>query len=313
MSQPISEWGAFVGASPSIQTYIESRVGLVYAVCSRVLRQPTDIDDAVQETFIKFTRSADRIRTNLDAWLHACARTTALDIAKRLRSGSHRCRPMYDVSAGIEREDDLEASPQVIDQCIEELAATDRHVVISYFYRNLTQEQIARELGVSKVAVNKRLTRAKASLRAKLVRRGVSVGAVLAVFFGEASAQTPAVDDAMHALRARLCDRWRRCRSVRRRSPVKAVSSSHGVLVGAVGFTLAVAAVIAWHQPSPAVGVPAAVATPTTVVTPAVAPAWERMGGNLSRDVHAGADTPRRRQRLPTHDHGNVAAVQPWS
>ncbi|MBA2479321.1 MAG: sigma-70 family RNA polymerase sigma factor [Planctomycetes bacterium] len=181
--------GGQVADASTLQEFIQSRIGLVYGVCRRILRQPSDIDDAVQETFIKFSRSVDQIHSNVDAWLHSCARTTALDTAKRLRSGSYRHRAIETapIQAVEEREGDDVA--RCIDECIDELPREDRHVVLAHFFRDMTMEEIGDELGVSKAAVSKRLGKAVAVLRSKLARRGVAA-ASLTLFLSNASAAT---------------------------------------------------------------------------------------------------------------------------
>ncbi|MBA3846690.1 MAG: sigma-70 family RNA polymerase sigma factor, partial [Planctomycetes bacterium] len=64
---------------------IRPHVGLVLKVCRKILRSHADIDDAVQETFIKLARNRSQIQSNIVSWLYACARTTALDVARRVR------------------------------------------------------------------------------------------------------------------------------------------------------------------------------------------------------------------------------------
>src|SRR5271170_204377 len=57
---------------------------LVFATCRRQLRNPADIEDAVQETFLRLAQKASQLHTNLGAWLNTCAVNVSIDI--------NRCR-----------------------------------------------------------------------------------------------------------------------------------------------------------------------------------------------------------------------------
>src|SRR5690348_1057434 len=56
---------------------------LVFAPCRRRLHQSADLDDAVQETFLRLAQNAAQLRTNLGGWLHTCALNVATDLNRR--------------------------------------------------------------------------------------------------------------------------------------------------------------------------------------------------------------------------------------
>jgi RNA polymerase sigma factor (sigma-70 family) len=151
----------------------ESHVHLVHGICSRILKRPSDIDDAVQETFIKFNSHVDEIHSNVSSWLHSCARTTALDIARRIRSANQRTCDVSEVVQAI-AESKSQSTEDLVSVCVTELANADRAVITSYFYGDKTQQCIADELDISISTVNTRLTNALARLRLKLLHRGVA-------------------------------------------------------------------------------------------------------------------------------------------
>ena len=146
----------------------------------------------MQETFLKLARSADSIHGNVAAWLHACARTTALDCRRRqcvrvVREREAQAeRITVDDHPGTRHE--LEEQRQVLDRCLDELPSRDRDVVIRYYFVGQTQQQIANELGVSHVAVLKRLKGALAILRRRCLRRGIAVAGLMALLSAQASA-----------------------------------------------------------------------------------------------------------------------------
>src|SRR5262245_403127 len=56
---------------------------LVFATCRRKLHDQADVDDAVQETFLKLAQRAGELRSNVGGWLHRCAVNVAIDINRR--------------------------------------------------------------------------------------------------------------------------------------------------------------------------------------------------------------------------------------
>src|SRR2546423_4571068 len=70
---------------------------MVYGVCRRWLRQPADVDDAFQATFLVLVRRAPAIArpAQLASWLHGVARHTARRVRRRAdRAGL----PLVDVA-----------------------------------------------------------------------------------------------------------------------------------------------------------------------------------------------------------------------
>jgi RNA polymerase sigma-70 factor (ECF subfamily) len=185
------------GDADAFQDLVRQYQDMVYHTCLRVLERPShDVDDAVQETFLKLARSARSIHGNVAAWLHACARTTALD---RRRAQRVRAQREREAQAELAQETahpgdshEREEQHRIIEECVDELPERDREVVVSYFYLGRTQQQIADGLGVSQVAVQKRLANALEVLKKRCLKRGVAVAVLLAGLSFEASAAAPA-------------------------------------------------------------------------------------------------------------------------
>jgi RNA polymerase sigma factor (sigma-70 family) len=165
---------------------VEQYQGMVYGTCQRILG-PSEADDAVQETFIKLARKAADIHSNPGAWLHACARSTALNAlkARKLRHERQITLRRGDDRAGSA----TQSGDSVVDECLDELPDSDRDVIISYFFVRDSQQSIADRIGISQVAVKKRIDRILGQLREKLLRRGLAVPGLLSAFLHDASAQ----------------------------------------------------------------------------------------------------------------------------
>src|SRR4051812_35959424 len=93
MTRPCLERYVASGDGAAFEELVREYQAMVYNTCLGVLERPSaDVDDAVQETFLKLARSAGSIHGNIAAWLHACARTTALDRRRRQRVRTARER-----------------------------------------------------------------------------------------------------------------------------------------------------------------------------------------------------------------------------
>src|SRR5262249_8945680 len=67
----------------SFAQLVEQYQRLVFATCRRKLHDPADLDDAVQETFLKLAQKAGELKSNVGGWLHRCAVNVAIDINRR--------------------------------------------------------------------------------------------------------------------------------------------------------------------------------------------------------------------------------------
>jgi RNA polymerase sigma factor (sigma-70 family) len=279
-------------AHPPLPLDCGQYLGLVYRVCSRVLRRPSDIDDAVQETFIKFAEHAGEIRSNPASWLHSCAHTTALNVAKRLRARERRRRPLDEMQTAASAQAPSEDSRvRQVDACLAELSEAERAVVLSYFFRDRTLDAIADETGMSKSGVKKRLDRALESLRGKLLRRGLAPGLVASMLSDLQAAQAPVPA----AMAQRAGDAFAPTRAARAAAATTAAigAASSLALVAAI-LVCAVSAII-WMRPAaraesaqatshplaPVVlqptAAPAAIPVPGHAVLPMSA--WQPVGG----------------------------------
>ena len=56
---------------------------MVASICRRYVIEPADVEDAVQETFVKLSRRAHEVSGEVGTWLATVAGTTALDFSRR--------------------------------------------------------------------------------------------------------------------------------------------------------------------------------------------------------------------------------------
>jgi RNA polymerase sigma-70 factor (ECF subfamily) len=136
-------------------------------------------EDVVQEVFCRLWRrwALVDVGANIRAYLYSATRTTALDYLARERSESRR-RTQYeppimsdeepvespDTDAFVTREEISRAIQDVLTQ----VPPRQRQVAILRFGRQLTTEQIAKELGMSPLTVKKHMARTMRALRERL-------------------------------------------------------------------------------------------------------------------------------------------------
>ena len=156
---------------------------MVLGVCRRLLASPHDVDDAFRATFLILVRRARalRDRQRLGPWLHG----VAYRVAVRARSEAARRRALEQSAARAEIDSLTQAPDRVVvreeecaavDEEIAQLPARQRCVIVLVDLEGQTQSEAARRLGWSENAVRGRLARARASLRKRLLRRGVAPG-----------------------------------------------------------------------------------------------------------------------------------------
>jgi RNA polymerase sigma factor (sigma-70 family) len=156
---------------------------MVLDVCRRVLRDPNDVEDAFQATFLILVRRAGSIRNRdaLGGWLHR----VALRVALRAKSEAvHRheierqaVAPETDDLArdSIERADMRTALHEELDR----IPATYRAALVACYLEGLTHEEAANRLHWPVGTVRSRLARGRDRLRDRLARRGFSPSIVL--------------------------------------------------------------------------------------------------------------------------------------
>lgn len=140
-------------------------------------------DDLLQDTFVQLARHADRLRpdTVLRAWLFTVARNryrsqrrTSQSRAQHLQTGSEPLSSTPPLAP-----DDSAALVQLggaLEQALASLDESSREVLLLIGVEHMEQVHAAQILGLSPVALRKRLSRARALLVEALHKAGHSLG-----------------------------------------------------------------------------------------------------------------------------------------
>jgi RNA polymerase sigma factor (sigma-70 family) len=157
---------------------------MVLGLCRRMLRDPRDIEDAFQATFLVLVRKAPAIqdRNLLSNWLYG----VAYRVARRARTRTLRRRDRestvgeVEAAAGPERPERPEFDP-TLDQELSRLPEKYRVPLVLCYLRGRTHDQAAEELRCPVGTVRSRLARGRDLLRKRLTRRGFAPTTMAAI------------------------------------------------------------------------------------------------------------------------------------
>ena len=155
---------------------------MVLGLCRRVLRDPRDVEDAFQATFLVLVRKAPTIRDRglLSNWLYG----VAYRVARRARTNTLRRRERElavaksEASAVPESTDVLGIGP-VLDQELTRLPQKYRAPLILCYLKGRTHDEAAEDLGCPVGTVRSRLARGRDLLRRRLTSRGYAPTAAI--------------------------------------------------------------------------------------------------------------------------------------
>jgi RND family efflux transporter MFP subunit len=168
---------------------------MVLGVCRRALRDPEDVADAFQATFLVLVRKADsvRVRDSLGRWLYGVSRR----VAAKARTGAARRGARETSGQEPTCTGDDPSTRELLAALDEEVARLPepfRAAVVLCDLGGLTHEAAAEAIGCPVGTVESRLSRGRRRLRDRLTRRGFSPTAAAPVVGG---LRTPALPESL--------------------------------------------------------------------------------------------------------------------
>jgi RNA polymerase sigma factor (sigma-70 family) len=169
---------------------------MVLGVCRRVLRDPHDVDDAFQASFLVLARKAGTVspRELVGNWLYGVAHTTAVRLRAANAKRRVRERQVADMPEPQAEQNDRQDLHQLLDEELARLPDKYRVPIVLCDLEGRPRKAVARQLKVPEGTLSSRLTTARRILAKRLTRRGLAVsgGALAAVGHEAASACVPA-------------------------------------------------------------------------------------------------------------------------
>lgn len=162
---------------------VEAYYEMIYRLAIKMLNNPQDAEDILQETFIKAYRNLKNFdgRSNLSTWLYRIATNEALmflrkrkpdsvSIDETIDTGEGEHRPVHIVDWGNLPEEELmsEEAQVYLDQAVDNLPPSLRVVFVLRDIQGLSTRETGQVLDLSEVAVKTRLSRARLRLREEL-------------------------------------------------------------------------------------------------------------------------------------------------
>jgi RNA polymerase sigma-70 factor (ECF subfamily) len=166
-------------AEERISGLFEEHGRMVYGVCRLILRDPTEAEDAAQQTFLSAYRAllAGQEPRDPPAWLGTIARN---ECRGRLRSRANEPLTLVEAASGhdTQREAGRRAEIEALCAALAELPPQQRDAVVLREFYGLSYREVAAALGVSGAAVESILFRSRKRLQAQLRPLRAALGAL---------------------------------------------------------------------------------------------------------------------------------------
>lgn len=139
--------------------------GVIYAKCLRILANRAEAEDATQETFLNAYKGLDTFRYGEShlPWLSRIATNTCMRMLKKRgrRREDHVERELPGKGTDPGR---IAESRAALRALYHQLDERSRQILVWHFVDGMDQGQVARQLGISRRAVVKRLTALRGTL-----------------------------------------------------------------------------------------------------------------------------------------------------
>lgn len=158
----------------SLDCLIRRHGDLVFGVCSRVLRNRHDAEDAFQATFLILVSRPPKLRrrASLGGWLFRVAHRTSMRVARERRRLVEFDDPLLPAPEPFEDVYKQE-SVLALDEELSALPERYRAPLVLCSLMGKSRSEAASELGRTEASIKASLTRGKHMLRTRLLRRGI--------------------------------------------------------------------------------------------------------------------------------------------
>ncbi len=169
----IQEYAA--NQDPSIFNALVKRHGdMVYGVCMRITHNTADAEEACQDAFAELAKVSGSIRGSVSCWLYTVARRYAMRAVERRKRYKGQKEQYVDDEHRYETADLIAQ----VDKALDNLPEKQRAVLVLYYFEEMKQEEIAKELNVSQTTIHKQLKNGLGALRKSLATLGCVVTAL---------------------------------------------------------------------------------------------------------------------------------------
>jgi RNA polymerase sigma-70 factor (ECF subfamily) len=172
---------ALQGNQKAFRRIVERHHSTAYAVVRSVLGDSDEVDDVLQNVYIKMYRGLAGFRgeSRLSTWIYQIARNEAINAARKRRPGG---APLEEVvlpageDAGPEAAYGRHELGEHVEAAMAELDESYRMVLELRYMGERSYEEIAETMGLPVGTVKTYIHRGKVQLKRHLVRRGLKSG-----------------------------------------------------------------------------------------------------------------------------------------
>jgi RNA polymerase sigma-70 factor (ECF subfamily) len=162
------------GDQAALAEIIRRHQGRLYQVAYRLLRDPLEAEDALQEVFLKVYENAHRFepKASVSAWLHRITANHCLNLLRRRHphdSLDEDDAPLVpdDSATPLQALEEHDLNRR-LEQLLDALPENQRRALVLKRFAGLSYQEIAAEMGLSPQAVDGLLKRARQSLKQAL-------------------------------------------------------------------------------------------------------------------------------------------------
>ena len=148
--------------------------GELYRMTYRALNDDGLAEEAVQETFLRAWRAADRYdpeRSSLRTWMFAIARNVTIDLARARSSRPQRAETEVEHAGGAEDTAEKSLRSWEIEEALRHIGPHHRHAIVETYLRDRPCAEVAAEAGVPVGTMRSRLYYGLKALRLVLEER----------------------------------------------------------------------------------------------------------------------------------------------
>ena len=174
------------GDQSALETVFDLYSVKLYNVALRILGEPADTEEVIQDVFWTVYRKAKAFQGNsqFSTWLYRLTVNAALGKIRRRKNhkevnyeeflpkfqsdGHHLVRPVVDWSDNLDEQYSKLELQEMLGKALDQLKPLDKSVVVLSDVEGLSDREIADTLGLSVSAVKTRLHRARLFLRGKM-------------------------------------------------------------------------------------------------------------------------------------------------
>ena len=134
---------------------------VIFDLCLRILNDPQEAEDAVQETFVSAFRSMSSFRygDSYLPWLYRIGTNACLKMIRtKRRKGTGLIEYPESIPSGAKDSCHQLQTRQILQSLVDELDERSQQILVAHYISGMDQSQIANSLGISRRAVVKRLT-----------------------------------------------------------------------------------------------------------------------------------------------------------